>query len=262
MATKDLLPNLPVKDDGSPGSCKLNEAAFSAPVLGVDSKIRLPKEEPDVSLSTEPEVASRSLYVSNLPDHITPIKIQSIFEKALREKLEPWADFDHLSDLVIDVRYKPEKSCAFVLLVNDGFLNLSLKLYAEDRTVFQGMKIELGPSERQGSVTRIGIRRRDSINHREHPRSASFGKREEENISRRQEAANNEFDSDCSQDQWFAENLATRTDPFTVRPRPLFLSELMRNASAPVIKQLFEDVISTYIGPNLVSSGDGSWFSM
>ncbi|MCO5583209.1 hypothetical protein L7F22_037117 [Adiantum nelumboides] len=255
MATKDLLPNLPVKDDGSPGSCKLNEAASSAPVLGIDSKIRLPKEEPDVSLSTEPEVASRSLYVSNLPDHITPIKIQNIFEKALREKLEPWADFDHLSDLVIDVRYKPEKACAFVLLGNDVLLSSSLKLYAEDRTVFQGMKIELGPSERQGSVTRIGIRRRDSINHREHPRSASFGKREEENISRRQEAANNEYESDCSQEQWFAENLATRTDPFTVRPRPLFLSELMRNASAPVIKQLFEDIISTYIGPNLVSSG-------
>ncbi|KAI5077326.1 hypothetical protein GOP47_0007150 [Adiantum capillus-veneris] len=250
MATKDLLPNLPVKDEGSPGPCKLDEAS----VLGADRRILLPKEEPDATLSTELEVASRSLYVSSLPDHVTPIKIHNIFEKVLREKLEPWGNFDHFSDLVIDVKYKPEKSSALVLLVSDALLNASLKLYAEDITVFQNMKIELGPSERQGSVTRVGVRSRDSVN-REHVRSTTLGKREEENISRRQGAANNDDDSECSQDQWFAENIATRTDPFPSRPRPLFLSELMRNASAPVIKQLFEDIITTYIGPNLVSPG-------
>eukprot|EP00250_Pteridium_aquilinum_P017849 c23805_g2_i1 orf=1426-5607(+) len=253
MATKELFPNMPVKAEGlhdSPGSCKLDEVAFSASLQDVDSKTSLPKEEPEVSLPVEQEEASRPLYVSNLSDHLTPIKIRNIFENVLKEKLEPSADFDCVSELVADVTYTPDKFCASVVLANDGLLNAALKLYAEDKTVFQGMNVELGPSEQPRPFSR----NRDSVSG-EHGKAAILTKNENESSGRRQGAADNDSDSDWSHDQWYAENVGTRTGAFPGRPRPLFLSELMRNASVPAIKQLFEDIITTYIGPTLVSAG-------
>lgn len=258
IATKELLPNLPVKEEGfldSPGSCKLDEAAVLASTQDVANKVSVAKEEPDEArLPQEQEVASRPLYVSNLSDHMTPIKIQNIFENALKEKLEPLADFDGLSELVADVRYIPDKSCAFVVLANDGLLNATLKLYAEDKTVFQGMNVELNPSEQESAFSRLGTRNTGSLGG-VHGKAAILGKNEEENNGRRHDAVDNDSFSDCSNDQWYAENVAPRTDPFPGRPRPLFLSELMRNASAPAIKQLFEDIITTFIGTSLVSAG-------
>jgi hypothetical protein len=73
------------------------------------------------------------------------------------------------------------------------------------------------------------------------------------NYGRRQDS-DDDSDSDYFHNLWFGENLASKTDHFLDKPRPLFLSELMRNASAQTIQQLFEDILLTYIAPSLVNS--------
>ncbi|KAH7428804.1 hypothetical protein KP509_09G018500 [Ceratopteris richardii] len=249
MTTKDFLPHLLAKDENSLVSSKLNEVIKSDLVLGMESAPSV--KEPDVHLSTEHEGNFRSLYASHLPDHMTTSKIQNIFEKLLREKLEPWTNLDHFPELVVDVRYIPDKSSAYIVLANEDLLDASLKLYAEDKSIFQGMRLELGPSEVNGSLAGSEPKKKKLG---EHIRDAIAAKRESEKLSSREGAVDGDLDSDFSEDLWYADNLAPSTDVFPGRPRPLFLSELMRNASAPAIKQLFEEIITTYIGPNLVSA--------
>ena len=61
----------------------------------------------------------------------------------------------------------------------------------------------------------------------------------------------NDSDFDYFRDICYGDN---EGDYFFEKPMPLFLSELMRNAYVQTIKELFEDIATTYIGPSLISS--------
>lgn len=263
LSTKELLPNSPVKVDShlvkssSGASSKADDATLMA--FGDKGSIKLSgtisfSEESKAISAVEPEGASRPLFVSNLPEHISPSKIKSILESVMKEKLGPSSELEFASELVVDVKHKPDKCCAFVELANDRFLKAFLKLYAEDKMVFHGLSVEEGlvpfpRAERQGSFSKGAVR-----NRLENSRNSFLARSTEEDLSRRQyRKTDNESDSDFSQDVWYADT-ATRTDYAPEKPRPLYLTELMRNASGPAIKQLFENVINTYIGPSLANS--------
>lgn len=267
LSTKELLPNSPVKAEGQlvkspPGSLKEDEAMLVAlpdkSITKISGTVPRSSEEPEAISIPKRERVSRPLFVSNLPEPITSIKIQNIFESILKEKLELSGELAGVSELVVDVKYKPDRFCAFVELANDNLLKASLKLYAEDKTVFRGMSVEEGlvafpRTDRQGSFAR-GARSKGS-NSVDHVKSSILARNTEEGHSRGQyRSGDQESDSDYSQDVWHADNGASRADYLLDKPRPLYLTELMRNASAPAIKQLFENIITTYIGPSLVNS--------
>ncbi|KAI5078455.1 hypothetical protein GOP47_0006723 [Adiantum capillus-veneris] len=265
LSTKELLPSSPVKVDSrllkSPSgpSSKVDDALIT---FGDKGSFKLSgavsfSEDPKADSTLELEGASRPLYVSNLPEHITSSKIRTILESVMKEKLGSSGEVDFGSELVVDVKYKPEKCCAFVELANDRLLRASLKLYTEDKAIFHGLSVEEGllpfsRAERQGSFSKGATRNRV-----EHARSSLVAARNgnaEEDLSRRQyRTADNESDSDFSQDVWYAD-ATMRPDYVAEKPRPLYLTELMRNASGPAIKQLFENVINTYIGPSLANA--------
>eukprot|EP00250_Pteridium_aquilinum_P017848 c23805_g1_i1 orf=344-5683(+) len=268
LSTKELLPNSPVKAEGqmfksSSGSLKVDEATLASfpenSTMKISGTVSSSNEEPEAISAPAHEGSSRPLFVSNLPEHITAIKIRNIFESVLKEKLDPSGELDSASELVVDVKYKPDKFCAFVELARDDLLHFSLKLYAEDKTVFHGLSVELGlvpftRTERRGSFSQGGAKNKVS-NSGEHANSSFLARNTEEDHNRKQyRAADQDSDSDFSQDVWHADNGASRTDYLLDKPRPLYLTELMRNASAPAIKQLFESIITTYIGPSLVNS--------
>ncbi|MCO5577589.1 hypothetical protein L7F22_031420 [Adiantum nelumboides] len=262
LSTKELLPSSPVKVDSrlfkrpSGPFLKADDALVS---FGDKDSLKLSggisfSEELKTISTLELEGASRPLYVSNLPEHITPSKIRTILESVMKEKLGSIGDHDFTSELVIDVKYKPEKCCAFVELASDRLLRASLKLYAEDKAAFDGLSVEEGlmtftRAERQGSISKGAARNRV-----EHARSSLLARNTDEDFSRRHyRRADNESDSDYSQDVWYAD-ASMRPDYVPEKPRPLYLTELMRNASGPAIKQLFENVINTYIGPSLTNA--------
>ncbi|KAH6558806.1 hypothetical protein KP509_1Z044000 [Ceratopteris richardii] len=259
LSTKEFLSNSPVKKEShmykSPSGslCKVDETLVhddgtSMKLSGMIS----PVEEQNNISDVEPELVSRTLCVTNLPENMTSERIGTIVECVLKEKFSPSFDDDNdASTLVVNVRLKPDEHCAFVQLINNHILRASLKLYEEDNMVFHGLDVEgfvpLHRVEGQGSFSRGATRNMELMT-----KSSFVGRsKEEDHSGKLQSRVDDESESDFSHDTSYGAN-ATRTD--YDRPRPLYLTELMRNASSPAIKQLFEDVITTYIGPSLVSS--------
>ena len=250
LNTKEL-PNSPLKS----GEQIVQESSDSPKLDGshegdVGKTIHVFKEESNGNFPIETkERASKQLCVIHVPEHITPIKIQNIFESVLKEKLKATTDFDKTLEIVANVRYIPDKFCAYVEFANDELLDASMKLYTEDKNVFHGLRVEV---DQQSFSSRDGARDR-SNNSVEYSREPLLSRSKSDNYGRRQDL-DDDSDSDYFHNLWYGDNLASKTDHFLDKPRPLFLSELMRNASAQTIKQLFEDIITTYIGPSLVSS--------
>lgn len=262
VSTKDIA-NSTVKLEGQLDHGYLNSVKLvDQPTPQAHMEDSDAKEEPEAGFCTElRETSSRPLYVSNLPENVTPKKIKNIFESILKENIDSPVGLDKSKDVVLDVRYIPEKFCAFVELANDDILNASLKLYGEDKTVFRGLKVELGlaasPKTMRQSAKEHGTRVHNTDRNLDRARGSfvlSAGNKEEELGGRHYAGSSTESDAEFVHDPWSGENGASRSDPISDKPKPLFLTELMRSASALSIKHLFEDIITEYISPSLVSS--------
>ncbi|KAG6556352.1 hypothetical protein Mapa_002295 [Marchantia paleacea] len=228
-------------------------------------------EEPDriVRQSESKSGRSRPLYVSNLPSFTTVAMLKGLFEEVLRDKYGLPSSYNGISELVLDIKIVPDNLCAFVEFASDELLRLILKAYQEDRSTFCDLKLELGSpanlkSERQfltGKIEASGTGL-ELVGGSAEPAGLTRVRREKK-IRRSVEpagrfaGARSSTDSDCevfSQGRRYgSRDPAMRFPRSLEKPKPLFLTELMRNASPRSIHDLFEDIIKKYINPSLGS---------
>ncbi|BBN08963.1 hypothetical protein MPTK1_4g15960 [Marchantia polymorpha subsp. ruderalis] len=211
----------------------------------------------------------RPLYVSNLPSFTTVAMLKGLFEEVFRDKYGILSSYNGISELVHDIKIVPDNLCAFVEFASDELLRLILKAYQEDRSIFCDLKLELGSpanlkSERQyltGKIEASGMGLELAGGSAE-PAGLTRVRREKK-IRRSVEPAGrfsvvrSSTDSECeafSQGRRFgSRDPAMRFPRSLEKPKPLFLTELMRNASPRSIHDLFEDIIKKYINPSLGS---------
>ncbi|KAL2630085.1 hypothetical protein R1flu_014771 [Riccia fluitans] len=198
---------------------------------------------------------SRPLYVSSLPSFASAPMLKQLFEEVLKKK------YDGSSELVFDINLDQGNRCALVEFASDELLRVIMKAYAEDSKTFCGLKLELGSSaalkqyrtgktEVSGSAVELGSGPPEPL--------GLSGARKERTLRRTDESAGRfagSTDSDCEvfppqERRYSSGRLSGRS---VDRPRPLFLTELMRNASAKSIHDLFEEIIKKYGYPALGS---------
>ncbi|KAJ7557272.1 hypothetical protein O6H91_05G119600 [Diphasiastrum complanatum] len=203
--------------------------------------------------------ASRPLYVSHLPEYASDRMLRAVFENALRDKLvSPNSGVEGGSEIVVDVRYVPEKFCAFVEFATDDLLKEALKLYADDKNAFCGLRVELGLStngkgERQvynGKRTRLEWERdidTPQLAKSKSSRKLGVDPHGDKYKLLRSSSESGDEDKHVPRDEHF------RPEQTVDKPKPLFLTELMRNASSKSIRHLFEEIIRKHTKPSLSS---------
>lgn len=209
-------------------------------------------EEPDDISHFEARNTSNLLYIYNLPGHIPVRILKSIFQKVLAEKL----DLPYTREVVIHAIVASDESYAIIQLASEGFVAAALRLYSEDKTVFDGLKVGLPrvmiskatparPSYYSGAVE---VKNIEPISYPLDDRylqkdSFPYGSR------RNPEPRFSEHDYRHNRKSipWWDQ--VTDEEPNT-----LFLTELTIHTSAQSIRNLFEDILTHYIGPPLVSS--------
>lgn len=212
----------------------------------------------------------RPLLVGNLPERASASMLRELFEDVLKVKFGLPSSYEGVSDMILDVRLSPEKSCAFVEFASDELLLEVLKLYADNKPAFFGLKLELGSMANLNKLERMFLAARtetsskaleyggDIMDSLKLSRSSSrVGRKghKSEDHSLRVTALRSSPDSDVgvSQDRRFGgrDGSGSYVRVSGEKPSPLFLTELMRNSSARSLHTLFEDIIKKYINPSL-----------
>eukprot|EP01018_Ginkgo_biloba_P023682 Gb_23682 [translate_table: standard] len=206
-------------------------------------------EQPDTTKDFESRNRPNQLYVYDLPSFMPARMVKSIFQRVVCEKL----DLPYTCEIVLHAVCVTDQPCAIVQFATESLLIAALQLYADDKTVFDGLK--------------IGLHHRASILKPERPNyyngmsmkideQTSFSQDDERYIQKEFPTYSNQ----CKPEQRYIEHNQRRAnatpwwDYVVDKPKPLFLTELTPNASAQSIRQLFEDVLTHYVGLPLVSS--------
>ncbi|KAL3687656.1 hypothetical protein R1sor_013965 [Riccia sorocarpa] len=205
--------------------------------------------------------SSRPLYVSSLPSFASAPMLKQLFEEVLKKNC------DGSSELVLDINLDQGNRCAFVEFASDELLRFIMKAYAEDSKTFCGLKLELGSSAalRQPEKQYRTGKTEASVSAVELGSGPSevalgvSGARKERTLRKTDDLAGRfagTTDSDCEvfppQERRYSGSM--RVPGRSVdRPKPLFLTELMRNASAKSVHDLFEEIIKKYGYPALGS---------
>lgn len=210
-------------------------------------------EEPDDTSHFEPRNnTSNLLYIHNLPGHIPVRILKSIFQKVLSEKLE----LPYTREVVIHAIVASDESYAMIQLASEGLVSAALQLYSEDKTVFDGLKVAL-PRVKISKATTArptyysgGVEVKDI-----EPISYSCDERYIQKDSFPYGSRRNPEPRYSEHDYRHNRKSIPWWDQVTDdEPNTLFLTELTIHTSAQSIRNLFEDILTHYIGPPLVSS--------
>eukprot|EP00252_Welwitschia_mirabilis_P025511 TRINITY_DN799_c0_g1_i7.p1 TRINITY_DN799_c0_g1~~TRINITY_DN799_c0_g1_i7.p1 ORF type:complete len:828 (-),score=138.33 TRINITY_DN799_c0_g1_i7:504-2987(-) len=189
------------------------------------------------------------LYVYNLPGHVPVRILKSIFHKALAENLLL------ASDPILHVILATDQSYAILHLANEALVKACMKLYSEDRTIFNGLKVglpRLSFSDMDGSGGYHRLRTRS-----DKPR---FVHDDRYLIDESFPSLQRNYEHSKYTELEPKHRKSTQWLDYEIEEEPntLFLTELPPSSSSQSVRQLFEKVLTHYIGPPLISSSGRS----
>ncbi|XP_057871994.1 uncharacterized protein LOC131078344 isoform X1 [Cryptomeria japonica] len=192
---------------------------------------------------------SNLLYVYNMQGNMPVQMLKTIFQRVLCEKLA----LPYTCEIVLQANYVSDHSYAIVEFAAESLVTAALGLYAEDKTIFDGLKVRLPrvsipKPARTNYYNELSTKSVDPIGFS--PREERYIQKEPFPYGSRRKPEQRYIEHDYRR----GKGMPWWDDETVEEPNTLYLTELTVNASAQSIRDLFEDILAHYVGTPLLSS--------
>lgn len=192
---------------------------------------------------------ANQLYVYNMQGNMSVQMLKSIFQRVLCVKLA----LPYTYEIVLQANYVSDHSYAIVEFAAESLVTAALGLYAEDKTIFDGLKVRLPrvsipKPARANYYNELSTKSVDQIGFS--PREERYIQKETFSYGSRRKPEQRYIEHDYRR----GKGMPWWDDETVEEPNTLYLTELTVNASAQSIRDLFEDILAHYVGTPLLSS--------